>query len=160
MIRRELTAVQRRSRRNTPTLRAIIRRRPKTSEYDERLTCTVGLNSIALHHSNTNSLASNQDAGFGGTTLATVAAIGMPRAPVRKKPARYPHEPVAPREDVGHDRAMHLSIAMWVAIGAGLFGLAMTLLLVKRSAGRMDLGSVSEQWMAQHRAGRADDPQH
>jgi hypothetical protein len=24
----------------------------------------------------------------------------------------------------------------------------------------MDLGSVSEQWMAQHRAGRADDPQH
>jgi hypothetical protein len=24
----------------------------------------------------------------------------------------------------------------------------------------MDLGSVSEQWMAQHRAGRVDDPQH
>jgi hypothetical protein len=53
-----------------------------------------------------------------------------------------------------------MSIAMWVAIGAGLFGLAMTLLLFKRSAGRMDLGSVSEQWMAQHRAGRVDDPQH
>ena len=52
-----------------------------------------------------------------------------------------------------------MSIAIWVAIGAGLFGLAMTLLL-KRSGGRMDLGSVSEQWMAQHRAGRVDDPQH
>ena len=58
---------------------------------------------------------------------------------------------------VGHDRGMHsISVAMWVAIGAGLFGLAMTLMLLKRSAGRMDLGSVSEQWMAQHRAGRTD----
>jgi hypothetical protein len=71
------------------------------------------------------------------------------------------NDPLAKRVEVGHDRAMHgMSIAMWVAIGAGLFGLAMTLLLLKRSAGRMDLGSVSEQWMAQHRAGRADDPQH
>ncbi|HTL28191.1 MAG TPA: hypothetical protein VL282_03180 [Tepidisphaeraceae bacterium] len=71
------------------------------------------------------------------------------------------HEPVAKLVEVGHDRAMHsMSIAMWIAVGAGLFGLAMTLLLFKRSAGRMDLGSVSEQWMAQHRAGRADDPQH
>jgi len=70
-------------------------------------------------------------------------------------------EPVAKLVEVGHDRAMpSMSIAMWVAIGAGLFGLAMTLLLFKRSAGRMDLGSVSEQWMAQHRAGRVDDPQH
>jgi len=69
-------------------------------------------------------------------------------------------EPVAKLVEVGHDRAMHsMSIAIWVAIGAGLFGLAMTLLL-KRSGGRMDLGSVSEQWMAQHRAGRVDDPQH
>jgi hypothetical protein len=56
---------------------------------------------------------------------------------------------------------MHnLSIAIWIAIGAGLFGLAMTLLILKRSSGQMDLGSVSEQWMAQHRAGRMDDPQH
>jgi hypothetical protein len=70
-------------------------------------------------------------------------------------------EPVAKLVEVGHDRAMpSMSIAMWVAIGAGLFGLAMTLLLFKRSAGRTDLGSVSEQWMAQHRAGRVDDPQH
>jgi len=71
------------------------------------------------------------------------------------------NEPVAKPVEVGHDGAVHeMSIAMWVAIGAGLFGLAMTLLLLKRSAGRMDLGSVSEQWMAQHRAGRIDDPQH
>ena len=63
---------------------------------------------------------------------------------------------------VGQDRAMmhNMSVAMWVAIGAGLFGLAMTLLLLRRSAGRTDLGSVSEQWMAQHRAGRIDEPQH
>jgi hypothetical protein len=78
-----------------------------------------------------------------------------------KNVTRQPHEPVAKLVEVGHDRAMHnMSIAMWVAIGAGVFGLAMTLLLLKRSGGRMDLGSVSEQWMAQHRAGRADDPQH
>jgi hypothetical protein len=95
-----------------------------------------------------------------GTPLALVAGTRMPRDAIKKKAAQGPHESVAPRVDVGHDRAMHLSIAMWVAIGAGLFGLAMTLLLVKRSAGRMDLGSVSEQWMAQHRAGRADEPQH
>ena len=70
-------------------------------------------------------------------------------------------EIVANVSEVGHDRAMHnMSIAMWIAIGAGLFGLAMTLLLLKRSSGRMDLGSVSEQWMAQHRAGRADESQH
>jgi hypothetical protein len=84
----------------------------------------------------------------------------MPGDASEKKTAQHPYEPVALRDDVGHDGAMHLSIAMWVAIGAGLFGLAMTLLLVKRSGGRMDLGSVSEQWMAQHRAGRADDPHH
>jgi hypothetical protein len=75
--------------------------------------------------------------------------------------AQLTNEPVAKLVEVGHDGAVpQMSIAMWVAIGAGLFGLAMTLLLLKRSAGRMDLGSVSEQWMAQHRAGRIDDPQH
>jgi len=75
-------------------------------------------------------------------------------------PAQPAHEPVAKLVEVGHDRAVHsMSIAMWVAIGAGVFGVAMTLLLLKRAAGRMDLGSVSEQWLAQHRAGR-DDPQH
>jgi len=71
------------------------------------------------------------------------------------------NEPVAKLVEVGHDGPVHqMSIAMWVAIGAGLFGLAMTLLLLRRPTGRMDLGSVSEQWMAQHRAGRADDPQN
>jgi hypothetical protein len=75
--------------------------------------------------------------------------------------AQLTNEPVAKLVEVGHDGAvLQMSIATWVAIGAGLFGLAMTLLLLKRSAGRMDLGSVSEQWMAQHRAGRIDDPQH
>jgi hypothetical protein len=54
---------------------------------------------------------------------------------------------------------MHMSVAMWIVVGAGLVGLAMSLLMLLRSSGRMDLGSVSEQWMAQHRAGRADDPQ-
>jgi hypothetical protein len=78
-----------------------------------------------------------------------------------REEAQLTNEPVAKPVEVGHDDAVHeMSIAMWVAIGAGLFGLAMTLLLLKRSAGRMDLGSVSEQWMAQHRAGRVDDPQH
>ena len=84
----------------------------------------------------------------------------MRREFIAEKPAERSHESVASVDAVGHDRAMHLSIAMWVAIGAGLFGLAMTLLLFKRSAGRMDLGSVSEQWMAQHRAGRAEESQH
>ena len=74
--------------------------------------------------------------------------------------AQMTNEPVAKRVDVGHDDPVHqMSIATWVAIGAGLFGLAMTLLLLRRPNGRMDLGSVSEQWMAQHRAGRVDDPQ-
>jgi len=81
---------------------------------------------------------------------------------IMRDQAQLTNEPVAKLVALGHDRAVHsMSIAMWVAIGAGLFGLAMTLLLFKRSAGgKMDLGSVSEQWMAQHRAGRADDPQH
>jgi hypothetical protein len=99
---------------------------------------------------------------------AIVTKPGTPIArPKNKRPAMMQNsaqptpEPVAKLDEVGHDRAMpSMSIAMWVAIGAGLFGLAMTLLLFKRSAGRMDLGSVSEQWMAQHRAGRVDDPQH
>jgi 3-hydroxyisobutyrate dehydrogenase-like beta-hydroxyacid dehydrogenase len=46
-----------------------------------------------------------------------------------------------------------------VVIGGGLLGVALSLILVMRSSGGTDLGSVSEQWMAQHRAGRADDPQ-
>jgi len=80
---------------------------------------------------------------------------------VMQKKAQPANESVAKLPEVGHDRAVpSLSVAMWVAIGAGLFGLAMTLLLFRRSGGRMDLGSVSEQWMAQHRAGRVDDPQH
>ena len=93
-----------------------------------------------------------------GTTIAPA----MKYAPVMMQNSAQPtSEPVAKLVEVGHDRAMpSMSIAMWVASGAGLFGLAMTLLLFKRSAGRMDLGSVSEQWMAQHRAGRVDDPQH
>jgi hypothetical protein len=66
---------------------------------------------------------------------------------------------IAVREDLRHDPAMHMSVAMWIAIGAGVIGLAMSLVMLMRSSGRMDLGSVSEQWMAQHRAGRADDPQ-
>ena len=75
--------------------------------------------------------------------------------------AQRANEPVAKLVEVGHDDPVHqMSIAMWVAIGAGLFGLAMTLLLLRRPAGRTDLGSVSEQWMAQHRAGRVDDPQN
>ena len=75
--------------------------------------------------------------------------------------AERANEYIANAAELGHDPSMHnLSIAMWVAIGAGVFGLAMTLLMLKRSSGPMDLGSVSEQWMAQHRAGRADDPQH
>jgi hypothetical protein len=63
------------------------------------------------------------------------------------------------REDLRHDLAMHLTVATWIGIGAGLIGLAMSLMMLMRSSGRSDLGSVSEQWMAQHRAGRADDPQ-
>jgi hypothetical protein len=54
---------------------------------------------------------------------------------------------------------MNMSIATWLGIGAGLIGLAMSLVLLMRSPGGTDLGSVSEQWMAQHRAGRIDDPQ-
>jgi hypothetical protein len=91
----------------------------------------------------------------------TIAPATKHAPKMMQNSAQQTSEPVAKLVEVGHDRAMpSMSIAMWVAIGAGLFGLAMTLLLFKRSAGRMDLGSVSEQWMAQHRAGRVDDPQH
>ena len=98
-----------------------------------------------------------------GTAIATGyqgLQIVCPSAMIQNL-AQPTTEPVANLDEVGNNRAMpSMSIAMWVAIGAGLFGLAMTLLLFKRSAGRMDLGTVSEQWMAQHRAGRIDDPQH
>jgi hypothetical protein len=53
-----------------------------------------------------------------------------------------------------------MSTTAWLTIGAGVVGVVMALLLFKRSSsGSVDVGSVSEQWMAQHRAGRGDDPQ-
>jgi hypothetical protein len=52
-----------------------------------------------------------------------------------------------------------MSSTAWLAIGAGAVGVVMALLFFKRSSGRVDVGTVSEQWMAQHRAGRADDQQ-
>jgi hypothetical protein len=52
-----------------------------------------------------------------------------------------------------------MSTTAWLTIGAGAVAVVMALLLFKRSSGSVDVGSVSEQWMAQHRAGRGDDPQ-
>ena len=59
-------------------------------------------------------------------------------------------------DSVRHDAIMRI----WMALALGVVGLAIALRMVlARLPTQKDLGSVSEQWMAQHRAGRMDDPQ-
>jgi hypothetical protein len=72
----------------------------------------------------------------------------------------HPSTYIARAHKVRHDPAMQMSIAMWIAIGVGVIGMAIALLTFIRPQSRaVDLGSVSEQWMAQHRAGPAADLQ-
>jgi hypothetical protein len=48
---------------------------------------------------------------------------------------------------------MQMSIALWTAIGAVAVAMGL-LMFIRPKTGLPDLGSVSEQWIAQHRAGR------
>jgi hypothetical protein len=51
-----------------------------------------------------------------------------------------------------------LSLAVWMVIGLVFLGVAVAaVLFIRPQTGSVDLGSVSEQWIAQHRAG--PDPQ-
>jgi hypothetical protein len=45
-----------------------------------------------------------------------------------------------------------MSIATWIAIVGGVVVVGVAVAIVVRSSGASDLGSVSEQWIAQHRA--------
>jgi hypothetical protein len=46
---------------------------------------------------------------------------------------------------------------LWVAFGAGLAGVISVLLIRARArSARLDVGTVSEQWVAEHRAGLDD----
>jgi hypothetical protein len=54
---------------------------------------------------------------------------------------------------------MQMTIALWIAMGAGVMAVAMGLLMLIRPNGSMDLGSVSQQWISQHRASAVHDPQ-
>ena len=63
---------------------------------------------------------------------------------------------LAPVGWVADDRGMHLARALW--IGAGVVVLAIgALVLFFRGTSSEDLGTVSGQWVAQHRAGQVDD---
>ena len=47
-----------------------------------------------------------------------------------------------------------MQVAIWIVIGAGLLGLIIaTLVSWLRPDDKADLGSVSRQWMTEHRAG-------
>jgi hypothetical protein len=50
---------------------------------------------------------------------------------------------------------MHLSTAVWFGVGATVVVLAVIILFVRGSSAA-DLGSVSDQWVAQHRASDPD----
>jgi hypothetical protein len=50
-----------------------------------------------------------------------------------------------------------MSIAAWIGIGVGLVGALAAMFIHYRSSNTRDLGSVSEQWIAQHRAGPLTD---
>jgi hypothetical protein len=54
---------------------------------------------------------------------------------------------------------MQMTIALWIAMGAGVVAVVMGLLTLLRSSGSMDLGTVSQQWISQHRASAVHDPQ-
>jgi len=59
---------------------------------------------------------------------------------------------------MGSDRrryTMHLSTAVWLGVGATMVVLAVIVLFVRGSSAA-DLGSVSDQWVAQHRASDPD----
>lgn len=69
-------------------------------------------------------------------------------------------EYIARPHEMRHDSAMQMAIAAWIATGVGLIGMAIAVLMFIRPQSRaVDLGSVSEQWVAQHRAGPAHDLQ-
>ena len=55
--------------------------------------------------------------------------------------------------------AMPLTIVLWMAMGAGVMAVVLGLLMLIRSSGAMDLGTVSQQWISQHRASAVHDPQ-
>ena len=59
---------------------------------------------------------------------------------------------------VQHDSAMHTDAATWLAIGIGVVGLAAgVLFLARRHHQPADLGSVSDRWIAEQRAGKTSD---
>jgi hypothetical protein len=65
---------------------------------------------------------------------------------------------LARSHEVRHDTPMQVSTAVWIAIGVGAIGVAMAILMFIRPQTRaVDLGSVSEQWVAQHRTGPMHD---
>jgi hypothetical protein len=51
---------------------------------------------------------------------------------------------------------MHLARALWIGAGAVVLAIG-ALLLFFRGASSDDLGTVSGQWVAHHRAGQVDD---
>jgi hypothetical protein len=53
-----------------------------------------------------------------------------------------------------------MTSAIWFAIGAGLVALVAAALIAGGRARRPDLGSVSDQWIAQHRAGQTNHTQY
>jgi hypothetical protein len=54
---------------------------------------------------------------------------------------------------------MQMSFVLWIAAGVGLLALLRLALgsRTRREGGPADLGSVSEHWVAEHRAGQSHD---
>ena len=57
---------------------------------------------------------------------------------------------------VADDLRMHLAPALWIGIGVVVLVIGAVLLFFRGSSPE-DLGAVSDQWVAQHRAGQVDD---
>lgn len=55
---------------------------------------------------------------------------------------------------------MQIWSTVGIGIGVGVLGIVAVILMFMRPHGAVDLGSVSDQWIAQHRAGQAHDLQH
>jgi hypothetical protein len=53
---------------------------------------------------------------------------------------------------------MHTGSAVWLAMGVGVIGLAAAILMfARRHHQPADLGSVSDRWIAEQRAGKTSD---
>jgi len=57
---------------------------------------------------------------------------------------------------------MRVTVITWIVLAAGIVGLMVVarLLRGRSESARLDVGSVSDQWIAEHRAGQSNGSTH